>query len=80
MLVTKQLTVAIDFHSMEKINKKLHLQALSWTAMTRMLLKRQFTQKLKFCNLLITLKLFQTCMGFFLLLNTKEDTLKNVGI
>jgi len=28
-------------------------------------------------NLLI-LKLFQTCMNFFLLLNTKEDILKNV--
>jgi len=24
-------------------------------------------------------KLFQTCMTFFLLLNTKEDTLKNMG-
>jgi len=34
--------------------------------------------KLKLCNL-FTLKLFQTCMDFFLLLNTKEDTLKNMG-
>jgi len=28
---------------------------------------------------LLTLKLFQTCMSFFLLLNAKEDILKNVG-
>jgi len=28
---------------------------------------------------LITVKLFQTCMNFFLLLNTKEDILNNVG-
>jgi len=26
-----------------------------------------------------SLKLFQTCMNFFLLLNTKEDILKNFG-
>ncbi len=31
----------------------------------------------KFCHLLI--KFFQTCMSFFLLLNTKEDILKNAG-
>jgi len=30
-------------------------------------------------KLSFTLKLFQTCMNFFLLLNTKEDILKNVG-
>jgi len=29
--------------------------------------------------LILTLKLFQTCMSFFLLLYTKEDILKNVG-
>jgi len=33
------------------------------------------TQKLKYSHLL-TLKLLQTCMSFFLLLNTKEDILK----
>ncbi len=29
--------------------------------------------------LLITLRLFQTCMSLFLLLSTKEDILKNAG-
>jgi len=28
---------------------------------------------------LLTLLLFQTCMSFFVLSNTKEDILKNVG-
>jgi len=37
------------------------------------------TQKWKCSHSLLTLKLFQTCMSFFLLLNTKEDILKNVG-
>jgi len=32
-----------------------------------------------FCHHLPTLKLFQTYMNFFLLLNTKEDILKNMG-
>jgi len=30
-------------------------------------------------HFLLTLKLFQTCMKVFLLLNTKEDILKNFG-
>ncbi len=42
-------------------------------------LKGQFTQKLKFCHNLLPLKYFQTCMNVFILLNTKEDILKNVG-
>jgi len=29
------------------------------------------------CHHLLTLKLFQTCVNFSLLLNTKEDILKN---
>jgi len=29
-------------------------------------------------NSVIVYKLFQTCMNFFLLLNTKEDILKNI--
>jgi len=37
------------------------------------LLKGYSTQKLKFCHHLLTLKLFQTCMSFFLLLNTQDD-------
>ncbi len=41
-------------------------------------LKGQYTQKWKFCHLLI-LKYFQTCMNVFVLLNTKEDILKNEG-
>jgi len=32
--------------------------------------------KIKFCHHLLTLKLFQTCMSFFLLLNPKEDIWK----
>ncbi len=31
------------------------------------------------CHNLLTLKLSQTCMSFFLLLNTKEDILKHIG-
>jgi len=42
-----------------------------------MLFKRQFTQKGTFCHHLLTLKLFQTYMNFFLLLNTQEDILNN---
>jgi len=30
-------------------------------------------------HFLLTLKLFQTCMKVFLLLNTKEDILRNFG-
>ncbi len=41
--------------------------------------KGLFTEDWKLCHNLLTLKLFQTCMSFFLLLNTKEDILKNVG-
>jgi len=40
-------------------------------------LKGYSTPKLKFCQHLLTLKLLQTCMSFFLLLNTKEAILKN---
>jgi len=36
-------------------------------------LKGYSTQKWKFCQHLLTLKLLQTYMSFFLLLNTKED-------
>ncbi len=36
-------------------------------------------KKWKFCHHLLTLKLFQTWMSFFALLNTKYDILKNVG-
>ncbi len=32
------------------------------------------------CHNLLTLKLFKTCMSFFLLLNTKEGILMNVGM
>jgi len=35
------------------------------------ILKGQFTQKWTFCHHLLTLKLFQTCMNFFLLLSIK---------
>ncbi len=41
-------------------------------------LKWQFAQKWKFCHHLVTLKLFQTCISFFLLLSTKDDILKNI--
>ncbi len=34
---------------------------------------------MKISHRLLTLKLFQTCMSFCLLLNIKEDILKNVG-
>jgi len=37
------------------------------------LILRRITQKLKFCHHSLTLKLLQTCMSFFLLLNTQED-------
>jgi len=41
------------------------------------ILKGYSTQNWKFCYYLLILKLLQTCMSFFLLLNTKEDVLKN---
>ncbi len=44
---------------------------------TCFVLKVQYTQKWKFCHHLLTLKSFQTCMSFFLLLNTKLCILKN---
>jgi len=40
-------------------------------------LKGYSTQKPKFCHHLLTLTLLQTCMSFFLLMNTKQDILKN---
>ncbi len=42
-------------------------------------LKELFAQKWQFCHHLLTLKLFQTRMSFFLPLSTKENILKNVG-
>ncbi len=39
-------------------------------------LKRRFS---RVCQKLVTFKLFQTCLSFFLLLNTKKNILKNVG-
>jgi len=36
-------------------------------------------KKRKFCHCLPIVKLFQNCMSLFLLLNTKEGILKNVG-
>ncbi len=36
-------------------------------------IKEIVQSKWKFCHHLFSLKLFQTCMNFFLLLNTKED-------
>ncbi len=33
----------------------------------------------QFCHHLLSLKYFQTCMNVFVLPNTKEDILKNVG-
>jgi len=50
-----------------------------WIDLDLALLKGYSTQKWKFCHHLLTLKLFQTCMSFFLLLNTKEDILKMIG-
>ncbi len=43
-----------------------------------LILKWKFTQKWNFYQLLLKLKLYQTCMSFFLLLNI-EDILKNAG-
>ncbi len=37
------------------------------------------TELKRHCQHLLTHKVFQTCMNFVLLLNTKEDILKNVG-
>jgi len=39
-------------------------------------LKKYFSQKYNFSPYFL---LYQTCMSLFLLLNTKEDTLKNVS-
>ncbi len=35
--------------------------------------------KNKILSLLLTVMLYQTCINFILVLNTKEDILKNVG-
>jgi len=40
-------------------------------------LKVYSIQNWKFCHHLLTLKLLQTCMTFFVLINTKEYILKN---
>ncbi len=44
------------------------------------LLKGTVQPKMKILSFSLTVKFFQTCMSFFLLLNIKEDILKNVGI
>jgi len=43
----------------------------------RKTVKGHSTQKFKFCHHLLILKMLQTCMSFCLLLNTKEDIVKN---
>ncbi len=45
--------------------------------MATVISKWKYTQKSKWH--LLNLKLFQTCMSFFFLLNTNKDILKNVG-
>jgi len=40
-------------------------------------LKGYSSPKWKVCHHLLTLKLLQTSLSFFLMLNTKEDILKN---
>ncbi len=42
-------------------------------------LKEEFTQKWFIIYHLLTLKLFQICINFFLLLNTKEDDFEECG-
>ncbi len=42
-------------------------------------LKGTFSPKFLLCHHLLIVHLFQTCMSFFLLLNTKYNILKNVG-
>ncbi len=42
-------------------------------------LKGYFTHKFYFCHHLLTHVSFQTCMSFVLMLNIKEDILKNAG-
>ncbi len=63
-IMFKMLTVIFHFES-NLVLKKENLEGIVHS-------------KCLFCHLLI-LHLFQTCMSFFLLLNTKEDVLKNVG-
>jgi len=45
----------------------------------REILKGLFTQNWQFSQHLFTVMLFQTCTSFFLLMNTKEDILKNIA-
>jgi len=47
--------------------------------MQSLVLKGIVEPKIKFCHYLFTEMLFQTCINLFLVLNTKEYILKNVG-
>jgi len=51
-----------------KLSAKVFFFFFKWTRPTP--LKGYSTQKWKFCHHLLTLKLLQTCMSLFLLLNT----------
>jgi len=69
-----------DNHLLKQLRRKISnlffcrlSYALQWKH-----LKGHSTLKWKFCHHLLTLKLLQTWMSFFLLLNTKGDILKNV--
>ncbi len=50
-----------------------------WSNTRIMNLKGTVHPKIKFCHYLHTLLSFQTSINVFVLLNTKEDILKNVG-
>ncbi len=69
-----------------KVNSWLYIrcvQVLKWqlTNSTKhaSVIKGMVHPKWKFCHYLLTLTLSQTCINFFLVLNKKEDILKNVG-
>jgi len=53
-----------------------YLTKMNKTMYVFLVLKGQLAQKWKSCHLLLTLRLFQTYMNFFLLLSTKEDIFK----
>ncbi len=71
---------SLEVHEIIRRDFSYDICKLSWSFLCCSLsLKAQFTQTFQFCHRLLTLMLFQTCMNVFLLLNTKEDILKNVG-
>jgi len=69
----------LDDMGVSKLSAKVFLKVNYSFNLAISFLKGIVHPKWKCWHHLLTLKWFQTCMSFFLLLNTKENILKNVG-